>query len=112
MKNLNSVVGGTAAGRRFPADEARVAQAADIDAVVAVVPRAPTFAGQLRNSINAGGVHHAALGRHAFRTVRAKGSNRTRPKNPQAVRASQFQNMEQALHVEIPGPAGVLFATG
>nr|GFD60082.1 hypothetical protein [Tanacetum cinerariifolium] len=45
--DVHGVVGGAAAGQALVADEAGVAQAAHVEAVVAVVPLAPLLAGQL-----------------------------------------------------------------
>ena len=112
MKNLHRVIGGAAARGRFPADQAGVAQAAHIHAVIAVVPRAPAFTREFGDAVDAAGVHHRGLGREHFGAARAEGGNRTGPEHPQGVAARQLQHIQQTFHVQVPGPLGMLLTTG
>jgi hypothetical protein len=113
MEDVHRVVGGAAAGRGLPADQARVAQAAHVHAVHAVVPGAPALAGLLADAVDGARVHHRVLRRVELGRAGAEGGDRTGPEHAlQLVGARQLQHVQQALHVQVPGPLRVLLAGG
>jgi cytochrome c peroxidase len=113
MEDLDGVVRGAAARGRLPADEARVAQAAHVHAVVGVVPGAPALAGQLADAVDRGGIHDRVLRRGVGRRGRAEGGDRARPEHlVQLGRARELEDVEQARHIQVPGPLRMLLAVG
>jgi hypothetical protein len=79
--------------------------------MVLPVPRAPAFAGEFADAIDGARVHHRLLRRVVLRRARAERGDRARPEDAlQLVRARHFEHVEQALHVQVPGPHRMLLA--
>nr|GEU28576.1 hypothetical protein [Tanacetum cinerariifolium] len=107
VEDGNRIIGGAAARGRLEADDAGVADAAHVHAVLDEVILAQALAGQLADAVDGGRVHHRRLRGVHGRRGRAESGNRRRPEHLErladgAALARHFQDVEQAVHVQGP----------
>ncbi len=117
MEDRDRVVGGAAARWRLVADDAGIADAAHVHAILAVIVLAQALAGQLADAVDRGRVHDRELRRLFARRVRAEGGDRRWPEDFQwlagvAAFARDLEDVEQAIHVQAPGLQWRFFAGG
>ena len=89
VEDVDGVVGGAATGFGVVADEAGIADAADVDAVFVKIVFAPEFTRRLADPIDSGGFGGGGLGAAYFWGIGAEDGDGGGPENFQSVDAGR-----------------------
>ncbi len=113
VKDRHGIIRGPAAGQRLAADDARIADAAGIHAKAFDIVITQQLAGHLAYAVHGRRPQDGLLGRVVPRRVGAKHSDGTGTKNPgQLLFPGYFQDIVQAVDVDLPGQVRPLLADG
>ncbi len=111
VEDGHGVVGRPAAGRGQMADDAGVAAAADVEAVLSDVVIAQELAGDLGDAVDRRRAEDGVLGGHLAGRGRPEDGDGARGEDPdEAAGAGDLEDVVKPAHVDLPGPLGVLLA--